>query len=121
LAVANLANTNKELKPIGDVEYHPKGCSFSMVNGTLMAKGGQDQVNESAAALEPVAGTDAQVRGLQAPSYCDFAVPGAKPGEFALHAHFARGTKANQRYLGEPTGACLTFMPSIGRPLGRGR
>jgi hypothetical protein len=65
LAVTNLANTNKELKPIGDVEYHPSEGSFSMVNGTLMAKGGQDQVNESVAP-EPVAGTGARIQGRKA-------------------------------------------------------
>jgi hypothetical protein len=60
-----------------------------MVNGTLMAKGGQDQVNESVA-LEPAARTVAQIRGRKAVLYCDFAVLGAKPGEFPLRALYAR-------------------------------
>src|ERR1700733_10006766 len=49
LAAENLANTNKELKPMVDVEYDLKKASIYMVNGTLMAKCGRGQVNESRA------------------------------------------------------------------------
>lgn len=75
-----------------------------MVNGTLMAKSGLDQVAESAR-LEAVAGTGARMRGRKAQFYCDFALLGAKPGEFPLFpfdGRFTRGTTANQRYLGDP-------------------
>jgi hypothetical protein len=41
LAAENLANTNKELKAIGDLEMTLGAGSIPMVNGTLMAKGGR--------------------------------------------------------------------------------
>ena len=91
-----------------------------MVNGTLMAKGGQDRINESVAAAA-VAGAGAQMQRRKAPLYCDFAALGPKAGEFPLHVPFARGTKANQRYLGDPKRAGFNSMPSMGRPLERGR
>jgi hypothetical protein len=87
-----------------------------MVNGTLMAKGGQDRVNESVAP-EVVGGAGAQMQGRKAPVYCDFAALGPKPGELVLHACFARGTTANQRYLGDRQRAGFTSLPSRGRPL----
>jgi hypothetical protein len=120
LAVLNLANTNKELKPIGDVEYDLSGSSFSMVNGTLMAKGGRNQVNESVP-LEAVAAAGAQMRRRKAPLYSDFTPLGPKAGEFLLHARFVRGTKANRRYPGNPKHAGFNCTPGMGRPLERGR
>jgi hypothetical protein len=118
LAVANLANTNKELKAISDVEYRLWGSSFSMVNGTLMAKGGQDQVNESVA-LQALAGAITRMPGRKPPMYWDFAALGPKPGEFVLHADFARGTTANQRYLGDQRRAGFTSMPGMASRWGR--
>jgi hypothetical protein len=108
LAAANLANTNKELKPISDVECHLKGSSFSMVNGALMAKGGQHQVNESVG-LRAVAGTGGQMQGRKTPVYCDFAVLGPNSGEFLLHACLARGTKANLKIFRRPTARGFQF------------
>ena len=69
LAAENLANTNKELKPMGDVEYDLRKASISMVNGTLMAKCGPDQVNESQV-LRHLISTNAPGRRSASPGLC---------------------------------------------------
>lgn len=90
-----------------------------MVNGTLMAKGGQDRVNETIVP-ETIAGAGAQMRGRKALVYCDFAALGPKPGEFVSHPCFTRVMIANQRYLGDRQRG-VHSVPSRERPLERGR
>jgi hypothetical protein len=82
---------------MGDVEYDLGVAMFSMVNGTLMAKDGRDQVNEPPMAGHGL-GTNASCRqsASLASAYFDFNVLGVKCRRFALHPQFARAAVANR-------------------------
>jgi hypothetical protein len=103
LAGENLPNTNKELKPIGDVEYGLKEASISMVNGTLMAKCARDQVNESRALRHLISTNGARLAiGKSGTLYFDFNVLGPKCGPILL-AHVVRAAPKRIKYVGGST------------------
>src|ERR1700722_9396738 len=91
LAAENLANTNKELKPMVDVEYDLKEASISMVNGTLMAKCGPDQVNDSRALRHLIRMSGPGWRSAS-PGLCIPILTSLAPneGRFSLRTCFAR-------------------------------
>jgi hypothetical protein len=99
LAAENLANTNKELKPIGDFEYDLGKASISMVNGTLMAKWGWDRVNESRALPSDQYERARLAIGKSDALYSDFNVPGLKCGPILL-SQVLRAAPKRIEYVG---------------------
>src|ERR1700733_8407012 len=102
LAAENLANTNKELKPIGDVEYDPNEARISMVNGTLMAKCGRDQVNESRA-LRHLISTNGPGWRLANPRLCIPILTSLAPNADRFSWRTGFGAPTRIKYVGGST------------------
>ena len=113
MAVEKLANTNKELKPIGDVEYDLRMAMVSMVNGTLMAKGEGRRVSERPRPryLLRTDGPRGRSARLALP-YFDLNVLGVKCGPIRL-GNSARARRRDESNMSRARGkrALLTVQP----------